>query len=52
MILTVSKASDRMTAENQARMAVLKAEYSKLSTSAKRMREIMDEMKALVSEVR
>lgn len=51
MVITVERASDKMTAENQARMVALKAEYSKLSTSAKRMVEIMSEMKKLVAAI-
>lgn len=44
---TIYKASDLMTADNKAKMIALKAEYSKLSTSAKRMKEIYVEMTEL-----
>ena len=50
--MQILKASDLMNAADQKRMAELKAEYSKLSTSAKRMREIYAEMQSLVAKVR
>ena len=48
---TITKASEMMSAADAAKMAALKAEYCKLSTSAKRMKAVYAEMKALRSGV-
>jgi coenzyme F420-reducing hydrogenase alpha subunit len=49
--MMIYRASDFMSTEDRLKMESLKKEYSKLSTSAKRMREIGEEMKALVAKV-
>lgn len=50
-VIILGRYSDLMMASDRVRMAELKAEYSKLSTTPKRMREINEEMKALRSKV-
>lgn len=43
-MIQITKATEQMTADQKAEMAALKAEYTKLSTSAKRMKEIYARM--------
>ena len=49
--MQIIKASTLMTPENAARMAELKSEYSKLTTTPARMREIYAEMTRLRQQV-
>lgn len=49
--IAVVTASSLMASSDAVRMAELKAEYCKLSTTAKRMKEIYAEMTALRSKV-
>ena len=50
-MVTIQKASNLMTATDKARMIALKEEYSALTTSPARMREVYAEMVALRTKV-